>query len=455
MALPYYRNLTYRDLVYSTLGYDSEVGKYQEADLAFQANRYSRWDESQKSEYIRNFLLGRAPSKFIFADVEKCLEHAIERGDKDDIAYYSAWLKKGVKYLNIDSNNRNNVQLAFRDGEVTLPHGKYDVDDAECIVDSDNDTYETCPEIVRDAYDAAMITISVYTNATREDLSELFRAVNDGKPLNEAEILNSYITITANIIRELADEYGDYFVEQGKWFAPIAINRRGIDAFIADMAFIYAYGMNKSISTPSLKTFYRDGSDGEQSMPGFKKLFKSFMKEVMTKNAYAISNRNSVFDLFVIYIELKNRKLVINDNEKFLKEYMKVVAELLQSKTMYTASGWIDPKSFAKIVGGRQLTNNLIRNREIMKRFDVDALTTKKGKRTFNADDKMILAVNGNWKTPEGKEIEMDKLHDGDKYHGGHVTPYHLTKDTSLENGVIQEKEDNLKLGGKDLNQAV
>lgn len=452
MALPYYRNLTYRDWVFSTLSYDSEVGQYQEADLAFQANKYSRWDESQKSGYIRNFLLGFAPSKYIFADVEKCLESAIERGDKDDIAYFSAWLNKGVKYLNIDSNNRNNVHLAFRNGEVTLPHGKYNIDGAECIVDSECDTYDTCPEIIREAYDAAMITISVYTNASRADLSELFRAVNDGKPLNDAEILNSYITITANIIRELADEYGDYFVEQGKWFSSAAtINRRGIDAFIADMAFIYAYGMNNGISTAAMKNFYRDGSDGEQSMPGFKKLFKSFMKEVMTKNAYAISNRNSVFDLFVIYIELKNKKLAINDNEQFLKEYIKVVAELLESKEMYEADGWIDPKSFKKIVGGRQLINNQIRHREIMKRFDVDALTTKKSKRTFNANDKMILAVNGGWKTPEGKNIEMDKLHDGDKYHGGHITPYHLTKDTSIENGVIQEKEDNLALGGKEL----
>ena len=452
MALPYYRNLTYRDWVFSTLSYDSEVGQYQEADLAFQANKYSRWDESQKSGYIRNFLLGFAPSKYIFADVEKCLESAIERGDKDDIAYFSAWLNKGVKYLNIDSNNRNNVHLAFRNGEVTLPHGKYNIDGAECIVDSECDTYDTCPEIIREAYDAAMITISVYTNASRADLSELFRAVNDGKPLNDAEILNSYITITANIIRELADEYGDYFVEQGKWFSSAAtINRRGIDAFIADMAFIYAYGMNIGISPAAMKNFYRDGSDGEQSMPGFKKLFKSFMKEVMTKNAYAISNRNSVFDLFVIYIELKNKKLAINDNEQFLKEYIKVVAELLESKEMYEADGWIDPKSFKKIVGGRQLINNQIRHREIMKRFDVDALTTKKSKRTFNANDKMILAVNGGWKTPEGKNIEMDKLHDGDKYHGGHITPYHLTKDTSIENGVIQEKEDNLALGGKEL----
>ena len=60
MALPYYHNLTYRDWVFTTLGYDSQVGQYQEADLAFQANKYSRWDELQKSAYIRNFLLGYA-----------------------------------------------------------------------------------------------------------------------------------------------------------------------------------------------------------------------------------------------------------------------------------------------------------------------------------------------------------------------------------------------------------
>jgi len=451
MAMPYYKNLRYVDSVWNTLGYDAKIGKYQEACLAFQANKYSRWEETQKSAYIRNFLLGFAPSKYIFADVKKCLKNAIERGNKNDIAYYSSWLDRGVLYLNIDSNNRNNIHLAFRNGKVTLPHGKYEIDDVECIIDSDNDTYDTCPEIVRDAYDTAMITISVYTNASRADLSELFRAVNDGKPLNDPEILNSYITITANVIRELADEYGDYFVEQGKWFSSQNINRRGIDDFIAGMAFIYAYGMTKSITHPAMKNFYRDGSDGEQSMSGFKKLFKSFMKEVMTKNAYSISNRNSVFDLFVVYIELKNKKLAIKDNEQFLKEYIAVVAELLQSKKMFESDKWIDPKSFKKIVGGRQLTNNKIRYREIMKRFDIDAFTTKKGKRTFNADDKMILAVNANWTTPEGKDIKMDKLHDGDKYHGGHITPYHKTKDTSIENGVIQEKDDNWKLGGKDL----
>ena len=447
----YYRKVNYTDAVFTMSVYREQIGQYQRADLAFQANKYSRWDESQKSAYIRNLLLGFAPSKFIFADVKDCLAAAEERGEKEDVKYYSQWAEKGVLYLNVDSNNRNNVILAFMDGEVKLPHGKYELDDAEIIIDEDCDTYDTMPDAIRDTFEESIVTISVYKDVNRAELSELFRAVNDGKPLNDAELLNSYITITANIVRELADSYGDYFVEQGKWFTGSSVNRRGIDEFISNMAFVYAYGINKGISKNALKNFYRDGSDGEQSMSGFKTTFKAFMKDVMTENAYAIGNKNSVFDLFVIYCDLRNKRLDINDNEQFLKEYMKVVAELLVDRTLYEHEGWIDGKSFEKMVGGRQCANNVIRNREIMKRFDVESLTTKRGKRGYNANERMILAVNGDWKTPEGKDIEMAKLQDGDKYHGGHVKPYHIVKDTTIENGVIQEKEDNLALGGKEL----
>ena len=448
----YYRKVNYTDAVFTMSVYREQIGKFQCADLAFQANKYSRWDLVQKSAYIRNLLLGFAPSKFIFADVKECLVAAEERGEKDDVKYYSKWLNDGILYLNVDSNNRNNVILSFMDNEIPLPHGKYNIDGVEVIIDEDCDTYETMPEVLRDAFETSIVTISVYMDVNRAELSELFRAVNDGKPLNDAELLNSYITITANIVRELADEYSDYFVEQGKWFSGAAINRRGIDEFISNCAFVYAYGLNKGISKNALKSFYRDGSDGEQSMAGFKSTFKSFMKDVMTTNAYAIGNKNSVFDLFVIYVGLRNKRMEINNNEQFLKEYMKVVAELLVSRTLYEHDGWIDGKSFEKMVGGRQCANNVIRNREIMKRFDVESLTTKKGKRGYNSNERMILAVNGNWKTPEGKDIEMSQLQNGDKYHGGHVVPYHEVKDTTIENGVIQEKEDNLALGGKVLN---
>jgi hypothetical protein len=431
--------------------YHNIVAQYQKADLAFQANKFSRWDDIQKKAYITALVCGKAPSKFIFADVEACLESAIESGVKGDIKYYQHWKDKGVKYLNVDSNNRNNVIVAFEEGNVNILHGEYDIDGAKVIVDSDSDTYKTLPLVLRRAFDEAVISITVYTDATRAELSDLFICVNEGKPLTKMEMLNSYITVVANTVRKLAMKHEDYFAEQGKWFTDTALNRRHVDEMIAECAFVYAYGLKKSIKIEDL---YRDGSDGESTMSSFHKTFNAFMKDVMTVEAYAIANRNSVFDLFVIYMEMRNKKLKIDNNEEFLKSYIKVVANLILDEQFYEVPNAKEMKQFSKMVGGRQCGNNQKRNELIMESFDVTSLTTEMdSKRTFNTQEKMVLAALGDFKTPEGHDIEMSKLHTND-YHGGHVKPAKLGKKlggTTYDNGVIQRKEDNLALGGKEL----
>ena len=86
-----------------------------------------------------------------------------------------------------------------------------------------------------------------------------------------------------------------------------------------------------------------------------------------------------------------------------------------------------------------------------MEVFDIDSVTTKLYKdRTYSTQDKMVLAVNAGFMTPEGKEIEMSELHTP-KYHGGHVIPHKDGGPTTIENGVIQTAEDNWQLGGKPL----
>jgi hypothetical protein len=447
--MKYYRKAAYYDAIFSLNEYREKIGKFQKADLAFQANMFSRWDESQKSDYISSLITNLAPSKFIFADVKACLAAAEKRGEIEDVKYFQSWLDKGVLYLNIDSNNRNNIILSFLNDEVAIPHGKYDLGDAVATISKYNDVYSRMPQVMKDSVDQAFITVSVYTDATRKELSDLFKKVNDGKPLNHAEILNSFITITANTVRDLTEKYALYFVDQKKWFGKVAINRRGIDDFVAGMAYVFAYSLDSTISKKSMENFYREGSDGEQQMRAFRRAFEDFMDNVMTEDAYAIANRNSVFDLFVIYLEMRNEGLVIKDNNKFLKEYIKAVSSLLVSKERYDHEDFNDPKSFETLVGGRQKTNNIIRNRLIKELFDFRSLCEKRdSKRTFNTTEKMILAVNGNFKTPEGKEIDLSRLHTND-YHGGHVVPHSQSGETTIENGVIQTAEDNLKLGGK------
>ena len=440
-----YRMMSYTDFSIPQEEYTEIVSPYQKADLAFQANKFSRWDKEQKSAYITALICGKAPSKFIFADVDACLEAARETGVKEDIKYFQHWQKKGVKYLNIDSNNRNNVIVAFKEGNVAILHGDYYIDGVRVTIDSENDTYENLPEVLKDAFDEAMISISVYTDATRSELSDLFICVNEGKPLNPMEKFNSYVTISANIVRELTIKYEDYFAdERGSWFNESQLNRRHIDELIASCAFVYAYGLKKSIKIGDL---YRDGSDGEFEMPTFKKVFKKFMKEVMSESAYAIANRNSVFDLFVIYIDLYNQKKTVKDNEEFLKAYMEVVSNLLLDQEFYEIPRAQEMKQFSKMIGGRQCGNNQVRNELIMKSFDVDSLTVQLDKkRGYNASEKMVLATLGGFQTSEGKDIELSKLHTN-AYHGGHVQPYADGNKTTIENGAIQTAEDNLKLG--------
>ena len=446
--MKYFRQTTSVLLSYGLEEYRDNIGKYQRADLAFQANKFSRWDAEQMSDYLQSLTINCAPSSFIFADVDECLKAAIKSGKKKDIKYFQKWKNAGVKYLNIDSNNRNNVIVLFIQGEVKLPHGTYTFGDAEVVVDKDNDTYETLDPIVKDAFDSANISVVMYQDLTRRELSILFTKVNDGKPLNSEELLNAYITEVANVIRELAGKYEDYFADSpAGWFTGSSLNRRGIDGFIAHCAAVFCYSLDHGSSMSEMRNFYREGSDGEQKIHKFKNIFTKFMSDVMTKNAYAIANRNSIFDLFVIYTELKNRDLKIEDNEKFLKEYIRAVSELLEDKKLHENPKWKDPKSFGKMVGGRQVTNNKVRNELIKKKMDIDSVTIQiDSKRSYTKQDRQILASKYGFKTPEGKDIVMSELHTS-KYHGGHILPHAEGNETSLDNGVIQESEDNKKLG--------
>ena len=60
------------------------------------------------------------------------------------------------------------------------------------------------------------------------------------------------------------------------------------------------------------------------------------------------------------------------------------------------------------------------------------------------------MAARDNFKTPEGKNIELSKLLTN-KYHGGHKKAHTMGGETTLDNGVIQTAEDNWETGIEEL----
>ncbi len=437
----------------------SDVVEYLEADLAFQAGEFSRWSERQKSAYITAHIRGMAPSKFIFADINACLEYAVENEQVVDIGYYKAWLMNGVSYLNIDSNNRTINLIAFANDEFPILPGEYKVDEwfGE-IVKGKNDLYSTLPDALRKKFDNSTISVTKYIDASREELSDLFICINDGKPLNDPEKRNAKTSPIAKIIRDLASSYMTRFVgDDISWIGTQTANRRGVDDFIAGMAFIYFYGLRKTISPDALWEMYSPTSLASKNAKDFKKTFIAFMEFANDEELKAIPNKNSILDLFVVYVENKKNSFVPVEDKKseFIRKYIDVCGELVLDPKMHDGknvkANWISAKNFAKIIGGRQSPNNVLRNMLINEKLGDITEYFKEVKlkpRAATKNTKFGVAVKSGWKTPEGKDIVRSKLNDGKTYHGGHdQIPHADGGGNGPDNIKVQEASDNIKLG--------
>lgn len=442
---------------FKVIDFINQITPTLKADLAFQSSEFSRWKPEQGQSFITSVILGQAPSKFIFADVKKCYDYAVKKEQKFDIDYYKKWLDLEVTLLNLDSNNRTINILSFVKGELGIQHGKYFIDGEYYDIKKGNDKYTDLlfPKALKECFEESYIDFDTYTDTTRDQLSDIFERINDGKPLNAPEKRNARTSQIANVIRELSEEFGNrFFSKETKWFKSSDKIRRGLDDFISGLSHIFFEGKQKPINDKNLNDMYRVGSVADIGAVDFKNKFKSFMRWVSEKNLNAIPNRNSILDLFVIYIDTTKDKLKLKeeDTSKFIKEYIRVVGELLKDQTFKTNPFQKDAKeqkTFERMVGGRQFYNNLCRNQLILEKLKLDDYFVKlDNTRVVNDNMKLAAAVRDNFKTAEGKDIDLSKLQTN-QYHKGHRISHISGGQTNLDNTVIQEDMDNWKTGKK------
>ena len=424
-------------------------------DKSFQASEDSRWNEDEKSSYITSLITGMAPSKFIFCDVEKCLKHAKETESKSDVEYFKYWLDRGVKYLNLDSNNRATNIKAFINNQVSIEEGLYSLGDRPISIEMKT-FYKDLNKSMKYSYADAKIDMTIYTNVSREQLSDLFSRINDGKPLNDEEKRNASTSNIAKVIRDLASQYKGFFASSNaKWFDNKEIIRRKIDGFIAGLALIFYEGLEKGMMAREFNKMYRIDSNASRTSHKFKKIFNDFMKFV-TKDLYAIPKKNAVLDLFVLYMQMREDGKQLSrkyTKSQFIKEYVKVVSDMIGSDKLIENKyrSLKEPQTFTTMLSGRVNGNNQMRNELLKKTKKLDKFFIQLDKKRVASDtDKLVVANEQNWDTPEGKEIEMSRLQTGD-FEKGHIENYRDGGESTRENLVIQTSEDNKKLGSSDL----
>lgn len=429
------------------------------ACLEFQASHLTRWSVEQRSSYITSVLIGTAPSKLIFADVDSCLNFAENNEFSIDVPYYKLHKNNGVKYLNIDSNNRVMAINSFLSGKLGLMHGFYSIGDWHGSIGGHNDTFDKMPNELKNKFLQSTLTAECYVNASREDLSYIFCMVNDGRPLNDAEKRNALTSDVARTVRKLSVEYFNFFYNsETRWFTEKNVIRRGIDDFIASFMFFFFKGFDENANAKNIWDSYQPGSFEDDNIFKFERTFRSFMKIVSSSPSIkAVPHRNSLFDLWIIYTEetKKGKKLQTEFADDFICDFQDIVGNILNKHELYSHHSWKDPKSFETMIGGRQPANNIVRYELITKELNISKYFLQlDSKRVVTDLDKFAIAVRDGWTTPEGKKIDRSKLNDGKTYHKGHKEPHSKGFSTTMENSVIQLASDNLKLGPRSMQDA-
>ena len=448
---------------------------HMKADVVFQAGRFKRWTPELQSEYIGSIITGEAPSDIVVSDNEACMMYWKDLS-KSDWEYYKAWLMgendgHQIKFLIVDGHNRKVTIEEFLSGKVIIPSGYYDVTyiiknndgyDEEMTfrgnIDSNNNTFATMPEALRRIFVKLPVTITSYTNSSRDELSDLFIQINSGKVLNEAERRNAKTSQVAAVARDAATEYGHLLTTDKfrKWIKEDQVNRRGIDAYFARMLYMFFAGdIKANPNDENLWEMYGVDSPQDKNYKKGKVVLEKFIKDILSNGLLkGIPHKNALMDLWLIYLDEinSNREFIPEKILGMLKDYIVVISDLAKDPTLHESldgfTTWKDPKSFVTIIGGLQPQNTVLRNKLITEKFDVTQYTRPKRRRTVSNWEKLEVAVESDFKTPEGLDIDISKLQTGE-YHKGHVEPFAHGGETTVENTVIQTAKDNKRLGAK------
>ena len=453
-------------------------------DPAFQANngyvdadgRDTRWDKKDRESFMTNFVLGLAPSSFTFADMKACLENAINAGDREmDVRYFTKWLVQG-NMMNVDSFNRNytlgdginfddnhtakkQCLSGFFDDETALDSGVYKVCGETVNIDTTNNVWSKLPEPMKNhILDVCKINVTFYTDATQENLSELCRSINEGVAFTAPMKRNTFTTRWANIVRGIATSKKNipFFTAATSWHSAATRVKRDVDNTIAVMIYQTMFPLNKNVANKGALYDCAKNDVNHKLLAKGAKLVREFI-QFLKDSEDPMGQGNSLWmaiptkivilhHLFDYFINNFRKLLTKKNIQSYLKILMTYMLKSWQIQPLNILSNLQTGILVPTEILADQHTNTF---KKIFKRnkFNLKDYCIKPDKRSYSADDKLIMATRDNFKTPENKDIPPSQLHDSEKFEGGHGIPYSETYKTNIETGAVQTKKDNRDLG--------
>ena len=336
----------------------------------------------------------------------------------------------------------------FVEGELSLPHGRYELDSSlpPVLIDSTNNTYETLPKSVKNTFHSNLSSICMITAASREQLSDVFERMNSGESLNEHEKINCVYSDICAVIRDLADNYSKTF---SAFFKETEINRRKLDHWISICCLKFFNGIDEKMAKNRKYKMYERGSIEDKSIGSFKSSFTNFIKKMGKVDRFI--RAGYFFDLFY----LTQEEIKLNKNfesyDKMKNDFISMISELHNDKTpkfVYADSGVAVP--FKDLNGYDPVNANMRLDVYKSYGFDVSNYSTQlDSKRTGSRMEKLRVAERDGYTLNDGTKIDPDELFSG-KYDLGHKVAHIKGGTLDLDNLVIQNMSDNRSQGSEE-----
>ena len=219
-------------------------------------NRRIVWTSSEANRYFSSLLRNRVPSPHVMANIQDCISFSKENGDITSEEYYRQWHNKGFKYISLDGQNRGENILRLLDDEITISGVFVDADGKEVTVE--NKFFSKLPVRLQDAFKDSCVTIEIYTDVLKPELTTIFKDIQAGCPLNAQETRNATLSPIAPWVRNQREKNLDFLK---RITVPDHIKRMADDENIAKIAMVLSRDKEWGLSRKDIDSWYERGED--------------------------------------------------------------------------------------------------------------------------------------------------------------------------------------------------
>lgn len=387
------------------------------------------WGKKNKDGYYEAILRNMTPTPIILADIETAMNHAKHIGNMEDYQVFKEYFEDGKQYISIDGGNRTKYL-----------NEKYEMQ---------NGMFKNMSDELKTFFQHE-IQVSVYMNLTFFEMHEMAGKVNMGVPWNKADKRNVLPGPIAQYVRHLTNQYSTIFAG---FLTSKEMRTRKVDE---TLGYYLGYHQTKpdGLKQDLLDALYlRNHIDHKEQFEVVITLWSKVISLILD-GKYKVKKTFSL-NLFIYLTEMYREhgyKLNSDVIEGFAKKYVELeetrIIEKFEITDVTRAVNWNDWQRYSK-----DLSKKYLRIYNDMLPFVTEYFISLDRNRVYTENEKieMFVKTNGVVNKLDGTSEKISVLQalNGNEYHADHIKPHSKGGQTTVENGQLLPRKDNLKKSNK------